>query len=45
MDYGLRVAEYGEKSEIHIRAGMNNAVELLKANRGDEAIELLTKNY
>jgi hypothetical protein len=41
--YKLRIAEYGEGNEYTIRAGNNYAIDLRKANRGDEARELLTK--
>jgi hypothetical protein len=41
--YELRVAEYGEECEFTIHAGRNYAIDLRKANRGDEARELLTK--
>jgi hypothetical protein len=41
--YKLRVAEYGEEHEYTILAGKNYAIELHKANRGDEARDLLTK--
>jgi hypothetical protein len=41
--YELRIAKFGEEHEYTIRAGRNYAIDLLKANRGDEARELLTK--
>jgi hypothetical protein len=41
--YELRVAEYGEEHEDTILAGITYAGELQKANRRDEAMELLTK--
>jgi hypothetical protein len=41
--YKIRIAEYGEGNEYTIRAGNNYAIDLRKANRGDEARELLTK--
>jgi hypothetical protein len=41
--YELRVAEFGEEDEYTIRAGKHYAINLRKANRGDEARELLTK--
>jgi hypothetical protein len=41
--YELRVAEHGEENESTIDAGKNYATCLQKANRGDEARELLTK--
>jgi len=41
--YELRIAEYGEENEYTIDAGRKYAIELLNANRGGEARELLTK--
>jgi hypothetical protein len=41
--YELRIAELGEEHEDTIRTGRNYATDLRKANRGDEARELLTK--
>jgi hypothetical protein len=41
--YELRVTKYGDEDEYTIRAGRNYAFCLRKANRGDEARELLTK--
>jgi hypothetical protein len=41
--YELRIAEYGKEDECTIIAGKNYAINLRKANRGDEARELLTK--
>jgi hypothetical protein len=41
--YELRIAELGEENEYTIRDGKNYAINLRKANRGDEARELLTK--
>jgi hypothetical protein len=41
--YELRVAEHGEGSELAIDSGVIYAVLLQKANRGDEARDLLTK--
>ena len=41
--YKVRVAELGEKHLFTIRAGKNFAIDLLKANRGEEARDLLTK--
>jgi hypothetical protein len=41
--YELRIAEYGEEHKYTIRAGKNYAINLRKANRGEEARELLTK--
>ena len=41
--YKLRIAELGEGNEFTINAGKFYAVDLQKANRGDEARELLTK--
>ena len=41
--YELRIAELGEENEFTILAGRNCAINLLKANRGEEARELLTK--
>jgi hypothetical protein len=41
--YELRIAELGEDNEYTIDAGKFYAVHLHKANRGDEARELLTK--
>jgi hypothetical protein len=41
--YELRIAELGEESEYTIRAGENYAIELQRANRCDEARELLIK--
>ena len=41
--YELRVAEHGKEHEITIDAGKIYALKLLKANRWEEARELLTK--
>jgi len=41
--YELRVAELGDEHEHTIKSGIDYAVNLRKANRGDEASELLTK--
>jgi hypothetical protein len=41
--YELRIAELGEENEFTIHAGRNCVINLLKANRGEEARELLTK--
>jgi hypothetical protein len=41
--YELRVAKFGEDHEYTILAGKNYAIDLHKANRGDEARDLLTK--
>jgi hypothetical protein len=41
--YELRAAKFGEENEHTIRAGIDYAVNLRKANRGDEARDLLTK--
>jgi hypothetical protein len=41
--YKLRVAKFGEGNEYTIHAGKNYAINLRKANRWDEARELLTK--
>ena len=41
--YELRIAEWGEEHECTINAGIDYAINLRKANRGDEARELLTK--
>jgi hypothetical protein len=41
--YELRIAEYGKEHAITIEAGKSYALELQKANRKGEAIELLTK--
>jgi hypothetical protein len=41
--YKLRVAKIGEEHEYTIDAGRSYAIELLNANRGDEARALLTK--
>ena len=41
--YELRIAEDGEENEYTIIAGKIYAINLQKANRGDEARELLTK--
>jgi hypothetical protein len=41
--YELRIAVLGEEHEDTIRAGNNYAINLRKANHGDEARELLTK--
>ena len=41
--YELRIAELGEESEYTIRAGEDYAIELQRANRCDEARELLMK--
>jgi hypothetical protein len=41
--YELRVAKLGEEHEYTIISGKNYAINLWKANRGDEARELLTK--
>jgi len=39
----MRIAELGKGNENTIRAGRNYAIDLRKANRMDEARELLTK--
>jgi hypothetical protein len=41
--YEILVAKYGEEHEYTILAGKNYAIDLHKANRGDEARDLLTK--
>ena len=41
--YELRVSEGGDEDEYTIRAGKHYAINLRKANRRDEARELLTK--
>jgi hypothetical protein len=41
--YELRIAEYGGEHENTIRAGTNYAIDLQKANRREEARELLLK--
>ena len=41
--YKLCVAKFGEGNEYTIHAGRNYAINLRKANRGDEARELLTE--
>jgi hypothetical protein len=41
--YKMRVTKYGDEDEYTIRAGKHYAINLRKANRGDEARELLTK--
>ena len=41
--YELRVAKHGEGSKLAINSGKNYAIDLQEANRGDEALELLTK--
>jgi hypothetical protein len=41
--YELRVTSFGEEHEYTIHAGKNYALRLRKANRGGEAMELLTK--
>jgi hypothetical protein len=41
--YELRVAKHGEEKESAIVAGKNFSILLQRANRGDEARELLTK--
>jgi hypothetical protein len=41
--YEIRVAKYGEGHEYTIRAGKNFAIGLHNANRGGEAMKLLTK--
>jgi hypothetical protein len=41
--YELRIAEYGEDHELTIKSGKIYALKLQKANRGEEARELLTK--
>jgi hypothetical protein len=41
--YELRIAEYGEDDEYTIHAGKDYAIALWQANRGEEAMELLTK--
>jgi hypothetical protein len=43
--YKLRVSEYGEEYEYTIDAGKHYAINLCKANRGDEARELLTELF
>ena len=40
--YELRVAEWGEEHEYTIKSGKNYAVNLQKANRGEEARDLLS---
>jgi hypothetical protein len=39
----LRIAELGQENEFTIHAGRNYAINLLRANRGEEARELLMK--
>jgi hypothetical protein len=41
--YEMGVAEFGEETQYTISAGKNYAINLRKANRGDDARELLTK--
>jgi hypothetical protein len=41
--YEIRVAKYGDEHEYTILAGINYAIDLNKANRRDEARNLLTK--
>jgi hypothetical protein len=41
--YELRVATHGVEEELTIYAGRNYAIDLHTANRGDEAMDLLTK--
>jgi hypothetical protein len=41
--YELRIAEYGEENELTIHAGIDYAIDLQKANRWEEARELLMK--
>jgi hypothetical protein len=41
--YDLHISELGEENEYTIEAGRFYAIDLRKANRGDEARELLTK--
>jgi hypothetical protein len=41
--YELRISTYGEESEYTIRAGKDYTIALRQANRGEEAMELLTK--
>ena len=41
--YELCVAEFGEENDYTIDAGIEYAIFLLKANRGGDARELLTK--
>ena len=41
--YEMRVAQFGEKHEYTIRAGRNYAIDLHRANRREEARDLLTK--
>jgi hypothetical protein len=41
--YKMRVAKYGEGSELAIDSGVIYAAHLQNANRGEEARELLTK--
>jgi hypothetical protein len=43
--YELRIAKFGGESEYTIHAGRIHAIDLRKANRGDEARELLTKLF
>jgi hypothetical protein len=43
--YELRIAKLGEESEYTIEVGRIYAIDLRKANRGDEARELLTKLF
>jgi hypothetical protein len=41
--YAMRVAEFGDEEELTIDAGKFYAINLRNANRGEEAMELLTK--
>jgi hypothetical protein len=41
--YEIRVAEFGEENEYTIISGKNYAIDLHKAKRRGEAMELLTK--
>ena len=41
--YEVRIAELGEEDEFTIDSGKNYALRLREVNRGDEALELLTK--
>jgi hypothetical protein len=41
--YELRIAKHDEESELTIDAGVQYAINLQDANRGEEARELLTK--
>jgi hypothetical protein len=41
--YEIRISTYGEESEYTIQAGKDYAIALWQANRGEEAMELMTK--